>query len=198
MKTVKISNQEWSNKNLDISKFRNGEEILEVNSKDEWWDALDKKIPAYCNYEFNASNGDKYGKIYNWHAIADDKGLAPEGFRSPSNADWTLLTDNIGGPESALKLIDIGDESTSNETGFSALPGGYFDAADEGDFYSEGGLVIFWSFEKPEMLGSHIDFNKEPEPFYFDIEQDEITIDRGRNSAASVISCGYYVRCIKE
>ena len=48
------------------------------------------------------------------------------------------------------------------------------------------------------MFGSHIDFDKEPEQFYFDIEQDEITIDRGRNSASSVISCGYYVRCIKE
>ena len=197
METVKIVSQEWAVKNLDVTNFRNGDELLEIHSVEEWWDTLNKKIPAYCSYNFDSTNGDIYGKIYNWHAIADQRGIAPIGFRIPCNADWNLLTENIGGPKNAIKLTEVTDESNSNETGFSALTGGYFDADDDGDFYCEGELAIFWSFEKFEMIGSHIDFEQEPKPFHFNVENDPIIIRRSSHSAANVTKCGYYVRCIK-
>ena len=77
------------------------------------------------------------------------------------------------------------------------MASGYFDADDDGDFYCEGELAIFWSFEKFEMIGSHIDFEQEPKPFHFNVENDPIIIRRSSHSAANVTKCGYYVRCIK-
>ncbi len=73
---VKIGNQYWANKNLDVATFRNGDIIKEAKSTYEWEDLFNKKLPAWCYYKFDAKNGQTYGKIYNWYAVIDQRGLA--------------------------------------------------------------------------------------------------------------------------
>ena len=70
--------------NLNVSKFRNGDPIPEVKSDEEWEKAEKNKQPAWCYYDNNPSNGVKYGKLYNWWAVNDPRGLAPEGWHIPS------------------------------------------------------------------------------------------------------------------
>ena len=76
---VKIGNQTWMKKNLDVSKFRNGDIVPEVRSQEEWSNAALENKPAWCYYNNDQANGVKYGKLYNWYAVNDPRGLAPEG-----------------------------------------------------------------------------------------------------------------------
>ena len=93
---VTIGTQTWTSKNLDVSKFRNGEAIPLAKTNAEWALAGQNKQPAWCYYENKGENGTKYGKLYNWYALNDPRGLAPNGYHIPSNAEWTILTDNLG------------------------------------------------------------------------------------------------------
>jgi uncharacterized protein (TIGR02145 family) len=211
MEIVTIQDQKWHKRNLGVSNFRNGDTLLEVFSVDEWFSALEQKIPAFCNYDFNEKNGTTFGKIYNWYAISDERNLAPEGSRIPRNSDWDLLLEKIGGRKNGLSLIQLSsngdewleqylieqEETPAIETGFSALPGGYFDAADS-DFVNIGGVAIFWSYEDPTIMGKYIDFDDEPKPLCIIVDNDPIIVKRSSNSAANITTCGYYVRCIVD
>ena len=95
--TVTIGNQVWMTKNLDISTFRNGDTIPEAKTNEEWKKAGENKQPAWCYYDNDPANGAKYGKLYNWYAVNDPRGLAPIGYHIPSDAEWTKLTDFLGG-----------------------------------------------------------------------------------------------------
>jgi uncharacterized protein (TIGR02145 family) len=114
---VKIGKQTWMSKNLDVSTFRNGEPIPQAKSKDEWKKAGENKQPAWCYYEFNESNGKKYGKLYNWYAVSDSRGLAPQGYHIPSDAEWIMLTDFLGGSDIAGKKMKSKDGWKSYEEG---------------------------------------------------------------------------------
>ena len=94
---IKIGTQTWSTKNLDVSKFRNGEAIPLAKTNAEWELAGQNQQPAWCYYENKGENGTKYGKLYNWFAVMDARGLAPNGYHIPSDAEWTILTDYLGG-----------------------------------------------------------------------------------------------------
>ena len=94
---VTIGTQTWTSKNLNVSKFRNGEAIPLAKTTAEWELALDKKQPAWCYYENKGENGTTYGKLYNWYAVTDPRGLAPNGYHIPTDAEWTILTDYLGG-----------------------------------------------------------------------------------------------------
>jgi uncharacterized protein (TIGR02145 family) len=94
---VTIGTQVWMSKNLDISTFRNGEAIPEIKTREDWKKAGDNKQPAYCYYEFDEANGKKYGKLYNWYAVNDARGLAPNGYHVPSDKEWKILEDFLGG-----------------------------------------------------------------------------------------------------
>ena len=78
-KTVKIGGQEWMAENLNVSKFRNGDIIPHAKSNAEWKAAGEKKQPAWCYYENDPSNGVKYGKLYNWYAVRDPRGVGTTG-----------------------------------------------------------------------------------------------------------------------
>jgi uncharacterized protein (TIGR02145 family) len=95
--TVTIGTQEWMTKNLDVTTFRNGDPIPEVKTDEEWYRASDNKLPAWCYYMNDTVNGRLYGKLYNWFAVNDPRGLAPVGYHIPSDAEWTKLTDFLGG-----------------------------------------------------------------------------------------------------
>jgi uncharacterized protein (TIGR02145 family) len=146
--TVKIGNQTWTTKNLDVSKYRNGDEIPHVNDPLSWSRLT---YGAWCYYENVDSNGTTYGKLYNLYAVLDPRGLAPAGFHIPSDKDWTTLTDYLGGKEEAgVKMKEAGsthwprpNTGATNSSGFTGLPGGYRD--DNGSFFSMGVNGFWWS-----------------------------------------------------
>jgi hypothetical protein len=107
---VKIGNQVWTKENLNVSKYRNGDIIPQVTNQTEWSNLT---TGAWCYYENSTANGTTYGKLYNWYAVNDPRGLAPQGWHVSSNDEWTVLTTFLGGKalrEAKLKkrVIAIG------------------------------------------------------------------------------------------
>jgi uncharacterized protein (TIGR02145 family) len=123
MKTIQIGSQVWTRKNLRVFKFRNGDPIPIIQDSDEW--ALSQEA-AMC---INPYNGECY---YNWHAVADKRGLAPKGFHVPSDMEWYTLIKVYDGFDVAAKLLKspkkwdgAGVPKGFNVKGFDAIPSGY-------------------------------------------------------------------------
>jgi len=154
-KTVTIGKQTWLAENLAVSKFRNGEAIMEAKTSEDWIKAADEGKPAWCYYNNDPANGTQYGKLYNWYAIIDPRGLAPKGWHLPSDEEWTTLTNQLGGENIAgtkMKSKELWsyDGNGTNESGFSALPGGIRGPS------SFGALDIFgywWSSSETDPTG---------------------------------------------
>ena len=145
---VTIGKQVWMAQNLNVDTFRNGDPIPEVKTKEEWEKAGNNKQPAWCYYDNDPANGKKYGKLYNWYAVNDSSGLAPKGWHVPSDEEWTILTDFLGGEKVAgtkMKSKSGWQENGNgtNESGFSGLPGG--SCGINGDFSNVGGGGGWWS-----------------------------------------------------
>jgi uncharacterized protein (TIGR02145 family) len=107
-KDVKIVKQIWSTENLKVTKFCNGDSILQAQTQEEWEKAKRKKQAAWCYYE-DSDNKQTERILYNYYAINDPRGLAPLGWRMPLKNDWVKLFDELGGIEKAfyyLRLID--------------------------------------------------------------------------------------------
>lgn len=100
-KTVKIGTQTWMAENLNVDRFRNGDLIPQAKSDEEWKAAGENGKPAWCFYDNNPKNGEKFGKLYNWYTVSDPRGLAPKGWHIPSDKEWTVLTEYLGGGEKA-------------------------------------------------------------------------------------------------
>lgn len=127
--SVVINGKQWMKENLNVSKYRNGDVIPEVTDLAQW-DLL--TTGAWCYYANDTANGPVYGKLYNWYAVSDPRGLAPAGWHIPTDAEWTTLIDFLGGTNVAgIKMRDTGAlwsttaAVATNQSGFSALPGGY-------------------------------------------------------------------------
>jgi uncharacterized protein (TIGR02145 family) len=97
--TVTIGTQVWMTKNLNVEKFANGDDITEVKTQEEWEKAIQEERPAWCYFNNNPRKGKKYGKIYNWYAVIDSRGLAEEGWRIPNDEDWKILTETLSKDE---------------------------------------------------------------------------------------------------
>ena len=117
--TVTIGNQTWTTKNLNVATFRNGDLIPEVKTNEEWEAAGENKQPAWCYYENNTANGTKYGKLYNWYAVVDTRGLAPAGYHIPTDEEWTVLSTFLGGEAVAGKKMKSTSGWNSYTTGGS-------------------------------------------------------------------------------
>lgn len=149
--TVKIGNKEWMIKNLNVNHFRNGDQIPEAKSNKEWIKAGENQRPAWCYYGNNPANSKKYGKLYNWYAVSDLRGLAPEGWHIPSDQDWEKFIKLLGGKDVAgSKLKASGttnwkspNNPATNEADFTALPGG--NRVYNGIFNYLGGNGYWWS-----------------------------------------------------
>lgn len=103
--TVTIGSQVWMSKNLDVNTFSNGDPIPEAKNFAEWKSAGDNKQPAWCYYGINVTNGAKYGKLYNWYAVADNRQICPIGWHVPSEAEWMVLIKYLGGEVFAGKKM---------------------------------------------------------------------------------------------
>lgn len=138
---VTIGRQVWMTENLNVEKFRNGDSIPEAKTDEEWKKAGESGQPAWSYYDNDPKNGEIYGKLYNWYAVNDPRGLAPEGWHISSEKDWAILRDFLRDEDQAgvkLKSINfwaydnrtIGPDEPpkpgngTNESGFSGLPGG--------------------------------------------------------------------------
>ena len=158
--TVMIGTQAWAVTNLNVSTFRSGDTIPEARTNEEWVTAGESGKPAWCYYNNNPANGLKCGKLYNWYAVNDPRGLAPEGWRLPSDADWSKLAYFFGGPDAAggkLKSSNgwVDGYNGDNESGFNGPPGGY--RIENGIFKNSGSIGTWWSSTE-NMSISAIDF----------------------------------------
>jgi uncharacterized protein (TIGR02145 family) len=145
---VTIGNQVWMTENLNVDTFRNGDPIPHAKTDEEWEKAGESKQPAWCYYKNDPANGETYGKLYNWHAVNDPRGLAAEGWHIPSDDEWEILVDHLGGKEIAgTKMKSTSgweeDGNGTNESGFTGLPGG--SRSPGGSFYSIGKFGYLWS-----------------------------------------------------
>ena len=144
---IQIGNQTWMCKNLDVDHYKNGDPITEVRDSIEW---VNLTSGAWCYYNNDSNIGKEYGRLYNWYAVNDPRGLSPEGWHIPSDGEWKVLevflgtstvdvektgyrgdTTHLLGVGAALKeegLIhwfwETGNNAT-NESGFTAFGGGY-------------------------------------------------------------------------
>jgi uncharacterized protein (TIGR02145 family) len=146
--TIVIGTQQWMEKNLDVVTYRNGDIIPQVTDPTAWA-AL--TTGAWCYYNNDVANGAIYGKLYNWYAVNDTRGLAPKGWHVPTDAEWTILTDKLGGTLVAGgKMKTTGTTSwitsntgATNESGFTGLPGG--NRGNDGTFANVGYNGFWWS-----------------------------------------------------
>jgi len=148
IKTIQIGTQIWMVENLNVDRFRNGDLIPEARTNEAWQKAGDNKQPAWCYYNNDPKNGVTYGKLYNWYAVNDPRGLAPKGYHVPSDAEWTVLTNYLGGENVAgtkMKSSSGWNDQGfgTNSSGFSGLPGGYRNYG--GAFYGVGKGGHWWS-----------------------------------------------------
>jgi uncharacterized protein (TIGR02145 family) len=142
--TIKIDNQEWMVENLNVEHYRNGDIIPQVKDKDEW---SNLRTGAWCYYGNDQANGNKYGKLYNWYAVNDSRGLAPEGWHIPSQVEFEKLKITINNNGNSLKAVGqgTGDGEGTNNIGFSALLAGGRDNYTNGDFFDLGSASYLWS-----------------------------------------------------
>ena len=161
-KTIKIGTQVWMAENININRFRNGDPILIVISDKAWEQSGDKGQPACCYYENNPEYGKTYGLLYNGYAMTDKRNIAPEGWHVPTDDDWKQLEVFLGmKPSRAEKIKYRGrteggklkksgsaywekpNRGATNESGFSALPGG--NRGYLGAFFNMGFNASFWT-----------------------------------------------------
>jgi uncharacterized protein (TIGR02145 family) len=186
---VVIGTQTWATKNLDVATFRNGDAIPEAKTNEEWRAAGENKQPAWCYYENDATNGTKYGKLYNWYALNDLRGLAPTGWHIPTDEEWTVLSTFLGGENVAGEKMksssgwnDAGNGN--NSSGFSGLPGGSRGCV--GFFYDVGSDGSWWSASE----------SAESDAWYRGLYYYYSNLDR--HNANFFKYNGFSVRCVKD
>jgi uncharacterized protein (TIGR02145 family) len=152
---VTIGTQTWAVANLNVTTFRNGDTIPETKTNKEWVAAGESGKPAWCYYNNDPAHGLKYGKLYNWFAVNDPRGLAPVGWTLSTDADWAQLVNFLGGQSVAgtkMKTTSGWSDGNNgiNECGFTALPGGY--RVENGTFLNLGSIGAWWSSTEGNTL----------------------------------------------
>ena len=186
---IKIGDQTWTSKNLDVETYRNGDAIPKVEDQEEW---ANLTTGAWCYYENESDNGTTYGKLYNWYAVNDPRGLAPKGYHIPSDAEWTILSDNLGGEEEAgtkMKSTSDWDDdgNSTNESGFAGLPGGC--RGDDGFFNYIGASGFWWS-----SSGANTGVDSGCYAWSRELYNDDGAVDRSNGSKQN----GFSVRCLRD
>ena len=185
--TVKIGTQWWMAENLKVTRYRNGDEIPEVIPNTLWENSSNG---GYCAYDDAGSNVDMYGLLYNWYAVNDSRGLAPQGWHVPSIEEWDILVDYLGGfsvaggkmkEEGTLHWLEPNAGAT-NESGFTGRPGGY--RWDSGRYMSLRMLARFHSstaYDNTRAWGRYL--------YFEDARISYLQLDK---------NYGFSVRCVKD
>ncbi len=147
-KTVQIGNQTWFAENLrysgSISQVSDSTQWVDI-----WWTSSGQ--PAWCYYNNNVTNGVSYGKLYNWYAV-NSSNVCPAGWHVPTDAEWTTLTDYLGGTSVAggKMKATLGwyspNTNATNESCFLGTPGGIrSNCCSPTDYYGLGNIGYWWS-----------------------------------------------------
>jgi uncharacterized protein (TIGR02145 family) len=185
--TVTIGKQIWMDENLKTTRYSNGEPVAKITDATAWGNLT---TAAFCIYDNVENNSATYGRIYNWFAVTDSRKLCPTGWHVPSNDEWAILTTYLGGESVAGgKLKETGtahwkspNAGATNETGFTALPGGH--RSNNGNYNDFGDDGYWWSSTddgKDNAWNRDIDFKS----------ADMFRDDAGKNR-------GFSVRCLKD
>jgi uncharacterized protein (TIGR02145 family) len=148
-KTIQIGNQEWMAENLKSSHYSNGD-LIPIVTNNALWSALTTGSTSWFSND-SVSYNCPYGKLYNWYAVADSRNICPSGWRVPSDGDLSTLQNYLGGwgvaggkmKSQGITYWTAGNSGETNESGFSALPGGAR-VPDGGSGYM-GILAHFWT-----------------------------------------------------
>jgi len=182
---ITIGTQVWMVENLKVTHYRNGDLIPNVTDNTAWSNLV---TGAYCDYNNGPGISTTYGKLYNWYAVNDSRNIAPSGWHVPTDAEWTTLTTYWGGESIAGgKLKEVGtthwqspNTGATNESGFTALPGGWH----SDDFYGIGETCRWWS----STAGGNGGWERIIDNYSAEVE---------RSSYASS-TLGLSVRCVKD
>jgi uncharacterized protein (TIGR02145 family) len=197
-KTIVIGTQEWMAENLNTSIYRNGDTIL-TNLDISTWQSTNNGSWAY--YNNNSSFACPYGKLYNWYACVDDRQLCPVGWHVPTDAEWAVLTDFLGGEAFAggkMKTAGTLEEATgfwylpntgaTNSIGLSSIPGGWRDSNGEeinvGDFGGIGFSGNWWSSSQSDAFRAWV--------FWLNAASEHVIVGNYPKSD------GYSVRCLMD
>lgn len=146
---ITIGSQCWLGENLKVTRFRDGSPIPEVTDGDTWKNAMTAAMVSYNN---DNANDASYGKLYNWYAVGDPRGICPEGFHVPHDNEWAVLTDYLDpeGDYAGGRMKEVGTDNwlapnagANNSSGFTGLPSGM--RFREGQFEHIGLRGLFWS-----------------------------------------------------
>ena len=186
---VLIGTQTWMKKNLNVSRYRNGDVIPQIQNAAQF---ANINYGAWCYYQNNSANGPIYGKLYNLGAVMDPRGLAPQGWHVATDDDWTTLVltlggfsgaDAAGGKLKATTLWDAPNTGATNSSGFTALPCGRFDA-NTASFVKIGQETTWWT---STLTSSGDGWN-----FKLFYNFSEV------GGGSSYAQFGYSVRCVKD
>jgi len=185
--SIEIGDQIWMIENLKVTHYRNGDPIPNVTDSTTW---AGLSSGAYSSYNNNESFVETYGRIYNWFATSDSRGIAPEGWHVATDEDWQNLISYLGGnSDAAGKVKEEGtehwnspNEGATNETGFNALPAGYRDYG--GSFTGMGNVTYFWTSSNYSPLNA----------WAYHIHYDSAELFRDWSHKA----LGFSVRCVKD
>lgn len=182
--TVTIGTQVWMMENLNTTRYRNGDTIINATI---WNDSTNG---AYCNYDNNSINGQIYGKLYNWFAVNNNRNIAPIGWRVPTDNDWRILVDYLDSSVAGGKLKEADtihwespNAGANNSSGFTALPGGY--RSSYGSFDGIGNSGYWWTSSE------YLDTTK---AWYYSMNHNWAYVI----SYVSDKRKGFSIRCIKE
>jgi len=152
--TITIGNQVWMVENLKVTHYRNGDAIPNISDNSGW---MSTTSGAYCDYANDPGNGDTYGRLYNWYTVQDPRNITPVGWHVPSNYEWSVLLAYLGGEavaggplkdtgtiEEHTGLWHLPNTGATNNSGFTALPGGHRQSVN-GDFVDLGYQTPIWS-----------------------------------------------------
>lgn len=193
--TVKIGFQEWMVENLKVTRFRNGDIISNIIDSKEWgkYDIFSLQTkPAYCHYENDKDNLIKYGNLYNFSAVCDERQLAPKGWHIPTENEFRVLIEFLGGNFFASKKListevqsfDTRDTSPTNESGFTALLSGNRDKKGIDNCIDNFGF--YWSSTGQSEPINTLAISLQISTRF------SISLDYKERS------CGYAVRCIRD
>jgi uncharacterized protein (TIGR02145 family) len=182
---VQIGNQVWMTKNLNVSSYRNGDPIPQVIDPTQW---ANLTTGAWCYYNNDPANGQIYGKLYNWYAVNDPRGLAPINWHVATDMEWRIMTDFLTGVYVGGKLKSKTywlppNTGATNSSGFSGLPGGQRNF--DGVFYSITIFGLWWTGTQSTAANA----------WFRGLQYNNATIARYSNGYKNA---GFSVRCIKD
>ena len=179
--------QEWMAENLRTTSYANGDPIPNVTDGTQWGSLT---TGAWGHYNNDNQYENPYGKLYNWHTINDSRNVCPMGWHVPSDAEWTVLSDFLGGePVAGGKMKSTGtqywlspNQDATNESGFSGLPGGGYGTS--GTFSVIGSQGYWWSSTEFDQIYA----------FYRRLYYADGTVTSPYSSKTN----GFSVRCLRD